>query len=109
MTQQTKHTPGPWAISTLAHIHNSIGGALGTGYRVHFDGPDHHWHVATVFGQLDENEPPATMQGHAIANARLIAAAPELLAACEAVWLMTPFDSPERRQIVAAMASAKGR
>jgi hypothetical protein len=76
-----KHTPGPWAVSSIEQVHNSIGGAVGTGYRVHFDGPDQHWHVATVFGQIEENEPPATKQGHAIANAKLIAAAPEMLAA----------------------------
>lgn len=40
--------------------------------------------------------------------ALLAAAAPELLAACEAVWLSLPFESAERRQVIAAMGKARG-
>lgn len=51
--------------------------------------------------------PATTCDVDSETNAALFAAAPELLAACQAVWLMVPFDSAERRQIVAAIHKAK--
>ena len=77
------HTPGPWAVGNLTDVFNAVGGKLGTGFVVHFDGSDHQYHVATVFGQLDEKT-PTTTQGNAEANAALIAAAPDMLSALRA-------------------------
>ena len=67
----TKHTPGPWSISSAcknainAERNNKLIG-IGTTYH----DPDSVYFIG---------------QDEAIANARLIAAAPELLAACEEV------------------------
>ena len=66
----SKHTPGPWAASSASSVVGALVGASAT------------YHVAAVMPQLDKAEVEA--------NARLIAAAPELLEACKAVeewWL----------------------
>ena len=55
----TKHTPGPWRTCFT-----------GTGWTINYDGPDHHWLIATV------NETPYI--GHHGANARLLAEAPAM-------------------------------
>lgn len=62
--ETAKHTPGPWRVGDAAH---------------------------TVFGPPNGNPAPAriadiTDKGHRHANARLIAAAPELLEACEGLF-----------------------
>lgn len=76
----TNHTPGPWiATDTTTRDYNAVGDTLGIGIRVEADGCGHRWHVANVFGQMDESKPLATDHGYAQANARLIAAAPEML------------------------------
>jgi len=59
---ETKHTPGPWVVST------------GT-VQLHVYGTAHICSVGT--GEYDRNKPIGTPTEHA--NARLIAAAPELL------------------------------
>lgn len=74
----TTHTPGPWK----AHKPAQSEGVPSDGWTIRFDGPSHHWHVATVYGQ----EKPTGIkydQGENAANARLIAAAPDLLDACK--------------------------
>lgn len=52
--------------------------------------------------------PATTFDVDSETNAALFAAAPELLEACKAGWLMTPHDSLLRRQMVAAIAKATG-
>ena len=71
---KTKHTPGPWRVGSLRE---------NNGIVIEYDGPDHRWHVADVFGQIDTNAPRITRQGFADANAQLIAAAPDLLEVCD--------------------------
>ena len=74
---ETKHAPGPWAEAQLAHgdwlIHQA-GKKSKNGCKRH--------HVATVrrndFSQENSADIPLPVE----ANARLIAAAPELLSAC---------------------------
>ena len=63
------HTPEPWEVSSLEIVYNALGHSLGTGYRIVFGGDDHRWHVATVFGQLDEDAPLKSRRGYAQANA----------------------------------------
>lgn len=75
---KTSHTPGPW--------------------KTQWNGV---WKVATRAGFLVANiSPPKNAHGvfepaNVEANARLIAAAPELLASLIAIYEMVPFDVPE--------------
>jgi hypothetical protein len=94
-----KHTPGPWVV-----IPPRIGAAI-TIY-----GADREFPVATTCS----NTSPATMQAHrdgtVAANARLIAAAPELLeallACVEAQQPMAQMHAAEQAR--AAIAKATG-
>lgn len=67
----SKHTPGPWYIHDLRGIRGPISISCVT--------PD-HISVADIGPGMENTE------AEVLANARLIAAAPELLAALEAVW-----------------------
>ena len=73
-----KHTPGPWKVCMPA----ASDGAPCGGLTVRYEGPSHRWHIATVYGQ-DKPTGIKYDQGENAANARLIAAAPDLLEACE--------------------------
>lgn len=99
---QSKHTPGPWRVVDKNPLH------IGGNWRGHF-----YDKVCTIEPRRFENVPVDT------ANARLIAAAPDLLAALVAVlWEyrnvdgMVPNDAPDQREEViaarAAIAKAKG-
>jgi hypothetical protein len=116
MNATMKHTPGPWqwAVngqrSSLIHPHRGHLivmdfvrlGMQGATFRLAtWDGDERG-----LMGGIMRPAHEIALAAHP--DARLIEAAPDLLAACEAVWLLTPFDSPERRLIVAAMAKAKG-
>lgn len=85
-----KHTPGPWQQAAFT-IQHSNGGEIAT---------------VTAFGD-DDNE--------AHANAALIAAAPELLAALKAViddclaLDRIPISGKTYRECVAAIENAEGR
>lgn len=95
--KQTQHTPGPWSVTDVDKLLRV--GAAGAG------------DIAHVFSNV--------LAGDARANARLIAAAPDLLAACKAAegYLMPYADtsapnSPDKKvlaQVVAAIAKAEGR
>ena len=72
---ETKHTPGPWAYATAQdgwrfNIHQADGAPYTPGYS------DVAWSMNTVSGEAKDVQE---------ANARLIAAAPELLEALEAL------------------------
>jgi hypothetical protein len=71
-----QHTLGPWKTGSMSQDN---------GIEIHYAGNDHRWHVATAYGQVDETVSLKTTQGHASANARLIAAAPEMLAVLKEV------------------------
>jgi hypothetical protein len=71
MSEQAKHTPGPWKF----RLRSKDGiGTYSNDIRVYYDGGDGSDWVADVGCELDPVR-------HA--NARLIAAAPELLVACQ--------------------------
>lgn len=83
MSEEVKHTPGPWRVDTT----NAFGAyGVWTDYSTHpgHDGAGYGLQVCSVltvsFKQTDRETRPE--RG---ANARLIAAAPELVAACEAM------------------------
>lgn len=78
----SKHTPGPWEIVGI-HIYTALGGINAKGSKAHAtDG----WNIATVNPWACTNEDGVDEDLQADeqrANARLIAAAPELLEAVE--------------------------
>lgn len=87
-----QHTPGPWRVK---HWRDG---------RVSIETTDELWNIAT----LSEGDDDAA--GAIDADAALIAAAPDLLAACQAIlaeadggWLR---ESPVAKQLRAALARA---
>ncbi len=98
---ETKHTLGPWKL-----LYRDIGGPFLEGVI----GPDGEKirliGIALAMNSRDSDPEPE-------ANARLIAAAPEMLAALEAAvnWYTPPNDSRTAfplKQITAALAKATG-
>jgi hypothetical protein len=89
---EAKHTPGPWCIDP----HQSPEQPLTV-----FDGPNCGTLIAIVSGDPDEPENEA--------NAKLIAAAPDLLAALEriAAIKVTGYDGDYGIQAIADAAIAK--
>jgi hypothetical protein len=85
-----KHTPGPWFLDDDGRI---------------FDTPDRGQLVAEV-ATADPAEPPAEED---VANARLIAAAPDLLAALEKVVAISDRKHDAWDEARAAIAKAEGR
>lgn len=88
MTAQ--HTPGPWAKVEDADNRNNV--------RIRSDALPH---VAKVYGYSRDDAARD-------ANARLIAAAPELLEALEAAASMLPEETCIRHGITDALAKARG-
>lgn len=87
-----KHTPGPWTIEDINVLSIRAKGFCGAICDV-------HWPLS-----LPASHPEAEAVRHA--NANLIAAAPDLLAACKAAL---PASKGEVRwAIMAAIAKAKG-
>lgn len=82
---EAKHTPGPWAVAGRLIVSAKHGS----------------------IGAVDDGQPNVE------ANARLIAAAPDLLAALKALYGTEPGNSIERGQAIAmaecAIAKAEGR
>jgi hypothetical protein len=106
---EAKHTPGPWSVEdvTSGYDHD-----ICLGYKVPNAG--HPTLLATVFFDQDNDGPISASQANA--NARLIAAAPSLLAACkESIRLLTAYGDPFNgddwqavQDIRAAVALAEG-
>ena len=101
---ESKHTPGPWFVFGNGHC---VGGPKGF---IDGDPREQTAGVAMCGMRLRTDD-------EAEANARLIAAAPELLAACEMLianpgeWSQTAFDrqvGAARKLAEAAVAKAKG-
>lgn len=72
---ETKHTPGPWTVT-----------ADGAGWHIEC-APERVHSVAYIRAEIGE-EDPDTSDDEKEANASLIAAAPELLAALQEVTMM---------------------
>jgi hypothetical protein len=85
---KTLHSPGPWPITPL---------------------PENTWHVTAHVGPIEK--PVAMVHGEA--NARLVAASPDLLAALQDLVFATAHVEggialAARKQARAAIAAAKG-
>lgn len=80
MTNQAKHTPGPWQVETETR---GVGAIYNITHRsgLDNDGQPLKSHIATVYPDALCDEHTSDPVHGATANARLIAAAPELLAA----------------------------
>ena len=92
----SKHTPGPW----------TLGGPIGSG---HLHGREPKFRVyahRTLFLEVCA-DPDGYVRGENEANARLIAAAPDLLEACKVALGIIGFGA-EHDQISAAIAKATG-
>ena len=86
--EKTKHTPGPWEIGALLGDPDGKSYEYPTIYRRNEDGSTTY--VADIMGALS---PPAWP------NARLIAAAPDLLEACKKAFdNIANMDAPQSLQ-----------
>lgn len=72
----TKHTPGPWKVKQSDKAGDQQEDCL-----IYVKDDDIGIHIAETFQY--QNETHNSANGTSIANARLIAAAPDLLAACK--------------------------
>jgi hypothetical protein len=81
-----KHTPGPWEVVTDNHYHTLIRSPLDAGNMT----PGYFAEVRRF--TLDESAYSYLPRDVLIANAQLIAAAPDLLAACQVALEWTALD-----------------
>ncbi len=107
-----KHTPGPWVFDGSG-IHKEAVTMVEFGLEIHVQ------RIAAIYVADDfeftSSEAEERFQAEAEANAHLIAAAPDLLAACESVIARISDPSVDRekddeslRLLRAAIARAKG-
>ena len=93
-----KHTPGPWTLKMLTKEESMMG-------------EDGEWSVDASNGDgLFGNQPYYPYVSNNIADARLIAAAPDLLGALKVAQLWLDIDGRfDMQGINAAIAKAEGR
>ena len=103
MTTETKHTPGPWADHDASCT-----------FEVH-EIEDGYGRTIATLDQFHHLEDGDWRREEVIANARLIAAAPDLLVACEAarnlIEITITYEAEESHAwqlLSAAIAKAKG-
>lgn len=101
-----KHTPGPW----FARIRGPVAAGI---FHEDANGPL----IASVPENYITSDNQEVLDAEGQANARLIAAAPDLLAACEGalrllakcdVQIDARYGVPEVRALMASIAKAKG-
>ena len=88
---KTKHTPGPWRVQVTGHS-----------FVV-----EAHTHTEVI--SVDENGNPCRWSEYNEANARLIAAAPEMLAALETAYMALIGYLPAHRNDVTDAAISAAR
>lgn len=103
---KTKHTPGPWEVFTLGKV------AVGVGTRINSKG--RKTNVFTMIGNTVDLKDTSKDVAVINANAQLISAAPDLLAACQTVASIIKqygpgiLAGPTQRAIQAAINKATG-
>ena len=108
-------TPGPWRLKTTGNFGNAI-----EAFRGVVGEYDDGWRVVAMYQHCEPTGLWAAEQENAAANARLIAAAPELLAALERLHDDTadyihinnigdPYQNQNMRDARAAIAKARGQ
>jgi len=105
----TQHTPGPWKLGALDIT------PFGTGFSMGIDA-ESHGELATVVWQMEDDKIDDKPSRECEANARLIAAAPDLLEALEnfrrsfviAVGTQSPFAKCALSEVDAAISKARG-
>lgn len=97
-TETRKHTPGPWAVE------DPIGGELSI---VEASKPTHEWKFIAAIYLRQGNDPDEFPHAVSKANARLIAAAPDLLAALHKIVSDGDYTAPEEMKRIARAAIAK--
>jgi len=95
----SKHTPGPWAV----HDHPTDPYQYG-----HHVTTEDGLTICSVTYQLPVNTPHGVEEATRVANARLIAAAPELLEALQTLVDAVDPESTGWSEAVAAIAKATG-
>jgi len=85
-TMTAEHTPGPWVIDNSAP-NNDHSPYLSTGAQTIVANHGIGWNICEVMGNIGSDANTPTHES--LANAHLIAAAPDLLEACEKaiIWL----------------------
>ena len=93
------HTPGPWTVS----------GSTAYGWDIR-DSKDRLWLATVMNDHYEPGERPGGFPGNTEAeyNGYLIAAAPELLEACQRLVALIDDDSPSVDYARKAIANAKG-
>lgn len=113
MNDKMKHTPGPWTAKNTPgaglSVHADVSKALGERYSkdcpVYHVGSDNC--SLSITYELWTQFPRAEWAAMQEANARLIAAAPELLAACQAlVRYQKLIDSSKTHGLIEAYAES---
>lgn len=102
MATKINHTPGPWVVAMEAEIDGELmpdgsGGCSYTGRDVY----DRRLGVVTKEDWESEYEPEPLARPYLEADAHLISAAPELLAACQSV-----LDAVAQPNAMAAIAAS---
>lgn len=105
---ELKHTPGPWEVLNQTEVFTALGADSGDGVKaLTSDG----WMVADCGDSLTFSEAGFVELGLDVrkANAKLIAAAPDLLEALEAMvsWASSPIGDVECPDLLARTAIAK--
>lgn len=91
MSEQ-KYTPGPWEVINQTEVFTSLGADSGDGIKA---SPSDGWMIADCGGCVTFTEIGAVELGHELrkSNAKLIAAAPDLLEALEN--LLATYSEPD--------------
>lgn len=106
----TQHTPGPWHAQNGGDVFTALGATTGDGWKA---ADNDGWHIADCRpGTLtidDIGDKCELSSGEVLANARLIAAAPDLLARLKAAADYIDTLGGDSRECRIVIARAEGK